>query len=131
MERQRIPGLALAVKTQAYGLANVEVNAPVRTDTVFRISSISKQFIATAVMQLVVDGKLTLEDHIDEYLEDVPDTWAPITIRHLLTHTSGLRQEAPGFDGLADRRNDELVRNAYSAPVLFKSGERFAYSNLA
>ena len=130
MERQRIPGLALGVildgkivKTQGYGFANVELRAPVGSDTVFRISSISKQFLATAVMLLVADGKMTLEDRLSKYLEDSPESWAPISVRNLLTHTSGLRQESPEFDGLADTPNVQLVRNAYSSPVLSTPGD--------
>ena len=138
MEHQRIPGLALAVvrdgrpvKMEGYGLANVELTTPVSTDTVFRISSISKQFLATVVMLLVQDGKMALDDQVNQYLEDSPETWAPITVRHLLAHTSGLQRESPGFEPLADQSNEELVRNSYSKPVLFKPGEQFAYSNLA
>ncbi len=138
MEAQRIPGLALAVvrngkplKMRGYGLANVELNARVSTDTVFRISSISKQFLATAIVLLAQDGRLALDDHVNRYLEDSPEAWAPITIRHLLTHISGLRQETPRFDPLAGQSNAELIRNSYGEPVLFKPGEKFAYSNLA
>ena len=58
----------------------------------------SKQFIATGVMLLVQDGRLAVDDRVSKYLEGTPTTWEAITIRHLLTHTSGLVREAPGFD---------------------------------
>jgi CubicO group peptidase (beta-lactamase class C family) len=138
MQRQRIPGLALAiirdgqpVKVRGYGVANVELGTPVGDDTVFRISSISKQFLATAAVLLAADGELALDDRVSEHLGDAPEAWADITVRHLLTHTSGLRQESPGFDGLANAPNGQLVRNAYAEPLLFEPGKRFAYSNLA
>src|SRR5262249_27342628 len=95
MAKQHIPGLALAVvrngsivKSQAYGLANVELNVPAQPDTVFKIGSVSKQFIATGIMLLVEEGKLSLDDKISKYLDGATDAWKEITIKHLLTHTS-------------------------------------------
>lgn len=137
MERQRIPGVAVAVvragrpvKIGAYGLSNVELDAAVRAETPFRIASVSKQFLATAALLLVGDGKLRLDDRVSKHVEDAPEAWAAITVRQLLTHTSGLRAESPGFDGLAGQSNGELVRNAFGEPLLFAPGEKFSYSNL-
>lgn len=89
--------LALAVvrngqieKSTGYGRANVEVNMPVRPDTVFQIQSIIKTFTATATMMLVKEGQTALADTITKYLPGLPQSWQDITVRHLLTHTSGI-----------------------------------------
>src|ERR1044072_3096547 len=91
MQKQNIPGVSIAVikdgkiiKAEGYGLANVELNVAVKPETVFKIGSVSKQFIATGIMLLVQEGKINLDDKISKYLEGTPDTWKPITIRHLL-----------------------------------------------
>lgn len=100
MNQEHIPGLALVVvkdgkvlKAQAYGLADVKLKIPVTTNAVFRIASVSKSFVATAVMMLVEEGKISLDDPVSKYLDGTPGEWKPITIRHLLAHTSG----NPGF----------------------------------
>src|SRR5262245_1044709 len=82
MQRRQIPGLALAVvrdgkiiKTKGYGLADVENEVRVTPDSVFELASITKQFTATAIMLLVEEGKVGLEDKISQYLTETPDTW--------------------------------------------------------
>jgi len=97
MTRQHIPGLSLAImqhgqliRAQGYGFANLEHHVPVHPDTVFETGSLGMQFTAVAVMLLVEDGKLHLDDPIRKYLPAAPRTWASITIRQLLNHTSGL-----------------------------------------
>ena len=97
MNQEHIPGLALVVvkdgkvlKAQAYGLADVKLKIPVTTNAVFRIASVSKSFVATAVMMLVEEGKISLDDPVSKYLDGTPGEWKPITIRHLLAHTSGI-----------------------------------------
>src|SRR5262249_42660171 len=104
MEKQHVPGVSIAVikdlkvvKAEGYGLANVELSVAAKPETVYRIGSLSKQFIATGIMLLVQDGKIALDDPVSKYLEGTPNTWKTITIRHLLTHTSGIVREAPGF----------------------------------
>src|SRR5256885_443511 len=101
MAKRRIPGLVLAVakegavvKMEAYGYANLEHEVPVIPDTVFELASVTKQFTATAIMSLVEDGKLQVDDPILWHLPRGPETWKGITVRHLLTHTSGL----PGLE---------------------------------
>ena len=105
IQRQKIPGLSLAVindgkiiKAEGYGLANVTLKIdPCHPRDRYKIGSVSKQFIATGIMLLVQEGQLRVEDPIEKYLEGTPPAWKDITIRHLLTHTSGLVREAPGF----------------------------------
>jgi CubicO group peptidase (beta-lactamase class C family) len=105
MEKQHVPAVALAVikdgtvvKAQGFGLSDVENRVPARPDTVFKIGSLSEQFIAAGIMLLVQDGRITVDDKVSKFLAATPDAWAPITLRHLLTHTSGLVRESPGFD---------------------------------
>jgi CubicO group peptidase (beta-lactamase class C family) len=141
---QHIPGLALAVvhdsklvKSQGYGLANIELNVPVKPETVFQLGSIGKQFTATAVLLLAEDGKLSLDDPIAKYFPTAPRTWRNITIRRLLNHTSGLADYTddtyvrPG--GLTDLRatltDDEIFRRFTTLPFDFRPGEKWKYSN--
>ena len=105
MLRQHIPGLSLAVlkdgkivKAAGYGFANLKLEIPATPETVYKIGSVGKQFIATGIMLLVQEGKLDVDDPIGKFLEDTPPAWNGITIRHLLTHTSGLVYEPPGYD---------------------------------
>jgi CubicO group peptidase (beta-lactamase class C family) len=136
MERQHIPGLSLAVvrdgrvvKSAGYGLADREQHIPATPETVYKVGSVGKQFVATAVMVLVQDGRVGLDDPISTYLLDTPESWHGITIRHLLTHTSGLPREAPGFDWEKARPDVDVVKSAYSLPLHFAPGEKWEYSN--
>jgi CubicO group peptidase (beta-lactamase class C family) len=137
IKRQRIPGASIAVikdgkviKAEGYGLADVEHNVPARPDTVFKIGSVSKQFIATGIMLLVQDGKIGLDDRISKYLEGTPETWQGITIRHLLTHTSGIVREAPGFDPFKIQKDADVIKTAYPLPLRFAPGEKWEYCNV-
>jgi CubicO group peptidase (beta-lactamase class C family) len=139
MERQHIPGVALGVVkdgevlvAKGYGLADVEQRVAVTPDTVFLAASITKQFTATAVMLLVQDGKLALDASITKYLPRAPATWKPITIRHLLTHTSGIAdydEDDSMVDWTRHPSEDEIVRLLYSMPLQFPAGARWNYSN--
>lgn len=137
MERQHVPGVSVVVikdgkviKSQGYGLANVELNVPATPDTVYKIGSLSKQFIAAGILLLVQDGKISLDDNISKFLEGTPETWKPITIRHLLTHTSGIVREAPGFDPLKIQKDADVIKTAYSLPLRFAPGEKYEYCNV-
>ena len=137
MQRQHIPGTSIAVlkdgkimKAEGYGLANVELNVPARPETVYKIGSVSKQLIATGIMILIQDGKLSLDDKISKFLEGTPDAWKEITVRHLLTHTSGLVREAPGFDPLKIQDDADVIKTAYPLPLRFAPGEKWEYCNV-
>ena len=137
MTRQRIPGVAVAIvqnnkvfKAQGYGYSNVEHAVPVTAETMFQSGSIGKQFTATLVMMLVEDGKIGLDDSIRDYLTDAPDAWQPITIRNLLTHTSGIPDYTEGaIDYRRDYTEDEMAHLAYPLPLEFTPGTRWSYSN--
>ena len=141
MTRMRFPGLALAVvregavvTTRAYGSADLAGKTPVKLDTVFEIGSISKQFTAMAVMMLVEEGKISLEASIATYLPDVPEPWRPITVRHLLTHSSGIREYLSDPD-LAKEVHEAGDHAAVARlltgrlPLDFAPGATWAYSN--
>lgn len=137
MDRQHIPGLALAVvrdgrvvMSEAYGQADLENGEAVTGDTAFSIGSLSKQFLAAAVMVLVEDGKVQLDAPIQTYLSDAPDSWRSITLRNLLSHSSGLMREGPGFRPDRIRPDIDVIRSAYPVPLSFPSRDRFEYSNL-
>ena len=137
MLRQNIPGLSLVVlkegqivKSAGYGVANINLKMPATPETIYKVASISTQFIATGIMLLVQEGQVGLNDPVRKYLQRSPDAWRPITIRHLLTHTSGLMRDAPGFDPSKFLLDAELLKTAYSLPLRFAPGDRWEYSNL-
>jgi CubicO group peptidase (beta-lactamase class C family) len=137
MQKRHIPGLQLAVikagkttKVAGYGLANVELNVPVKPETIFKIGSVSKQFIASGIMLLVDEGKVGLDDKISRYLEGTPETWKEITVRNLLTHTSAIVREAPGFNSYKIQSDADVIKNAYPLPLRFTPGEKWEYCNV-
>ena len=137
MARQKLPGLALAivrdgtvVKVQGYGVADAQRNVAVTPDTVFKVGSVSKPLIATAVMLLVQDGTLSLDDPVSKYLDGTPDTWKGITIRHFLTHTSGVVREGPAFNPFKVQPVADVIRSAYPQPLRFPTGTKWEYCNV-
>ena len=113
---------------KGFGFANMEWNIPNQTDTKFQIASITKPFTAMLVMQLVAEGKLELHKPISTYLPDYPKTNGnQITIHHLLTHSSGIARE--GVNNKKQNRPKAMVDQFAEAPLEFKPGERFNYSN--
>ncbi len=136
MQRQKIPGVSLAVLRggkitilKSYGWANVEHRVPVKPETVFQSGSIGKQFTAAAVMMLVEEGRIALDDQITEYFPDAPEAWKNITVRHLLNHTSGLGDYPPEIDLRRDYTEDEYLAAIKKAPLAFEPGTRWDYSN--
>ena len=137
MARQRIPGLALLVarngtpiRTGTYGLANVELNVPVKPETIFQSGSIGKQFTATAVMMLVEAGKIGLDDSISKYFASAPSWWTQVTIRELLSHTAGFTDYPKNFDYRKDYTEEQLLTIVESIPPAFPPGTGWSYSNL-
>jgi CubicO group peptidase (beta-lactamase class C family) len=133
----RIPGVSLAVikdgqivLAKGYGLANIEHQVPVKPETIFQSGSVGKQFTATAIMMLVEEGKIQLEDKINKYFSDAPAAWQNITIKHLLTHTSGTTDYPSDFDFRKDYTEDDLLKRAEAIPLAFQPGEKWSYSNL-
>ena len=118
---------------KGYGMANFEEDVPVTPQTKFRLASITKGFTAMALMLLQEKGKLNLQDSVCKFLGDCPDVWKPVTVRHLLNHTSGIPDyaAAPDFMRMISLRltNDELIARFKDKPLQFAPGENFAYSN--
>jgi CubicO group peptidase (beta-lactamase class C family) len=137
MTRQKVPGLAVAVVkdgkvvvAKGYGLSNVEHLVPVTPETVFQSGSLGKMFTAAAVMLLVEDGKLSLADSITRFYPDAPWRWRGITVRHLLSHTSGIPDyEDTTLDFRKDYTEEELARIAFGMKLEFEPGSRWSYSN--
>lgn len=119
---------------RSYGMANYELDVPNSARTVYRIASLTKQFTALAVMQLQEQGRLKVDDPICQYLDQCPAAWKPVTLRHLLTHTSGIENYSslPEWDevlALRSYKRSELVALFRDLPLRFTPGEQFKYSN--
>lgn len=124
-----------AVHRQAFGSANLEHGLPIRTESVFDIASVAKQFTAASILMLAAEGRLDLADPVRKHLPEIPDYGAPLTIEHLLTHTGGVRNFTtmsalyesavpPGF------QNQDVVNLAARQRGLeFKPGAEYNYSN--
>jgi CubicO group peptidase (beta-lactamase class C family) len=136
MAKQRVPGVAIAIvnkgqiTTRGYGYANLEHRIPVTEETIFQSGSVGKMFTATAVMLLVEDRKVALDDPITKFFPDAPANWRDITVRHLLNHTSGIPDYTTStFDYRKDYTEDDLASFAYEQPPEFAAGSRWNYSN--
>lgn len=139
IKERKIPGLSVAVlrdgkvvKATGYGFANVETQAPATKDTVYEIGSISKQFASEAMMLLVEDGKVDLDDPIRKYLPaNAPESWQKITVRNLLNHTSGLKDwtEIKEFSYRREYSHEEFIDLVRGFPLVFQPNENWGYSN--
>jgi len=146
MRYLHIPAVSLAVvrdgrivKVKGYGLANIEANTAATPGTVYEIGSMTKQFTAAAVMMLVEEGKINLDDKITKYFPEAPPGWNRITVRHLLNHTSGIQNHVavPGYldmfktsvTGKSFPSRAELLTEFYKLPSEFEPGETWAYDN--
>jgi len=137
MEKQHIPGLSLLVsrdgnpiRAQGYGLANVELQVPVKPETVFQSGSVGKQFTATAVMMLVEENKIGLEDLLTKFFPDAPAAWKQVTVRELLSHTAGFTDYPKSFNFRKDYTEDEVLKIVEGIPLAYPAGTKWSYSNL-
>lgn len=144
MSTRQIPGVAVGVYSRGqillakgYGMSDVELSVPVKPETVFQSGSVGKQFVSAAVMMLVEQGKINLDDSIVQYFPNAPDTWKPILVKNLLSHTSGLAEYESGdrigpkgdFYLRLDFTEDELTQKVEALPIDFKPGEQWGYRN--
>jgi D-alanyl-D-alanine carboxypeptidase len=133
MAKHHIPGTSVAVVragkillTRGYGLAHIASSVPVTKDTVYPLASVTKLFTAIAMMRLVRDGRLSLDDPITRYLPEARPAWDKMTVRHVFSHTSGivnlasLPEETPP---------DQVIRKLAAIPLDFEPGTKWAYSN--
>ncbi len=121
--------------SKGYGLANVEYNIPNSPKTIFHVASVSKQFTAFAIALLADQGKISLDDDIRKYLPELHDFGSKITIRHLVHHTSGLRDQW-NLLALAGWRLDDVITKSQVLRLIshqdelnFKPGDEFSYCN--
>ncbi len=137
------PGCAVAVIKDgqvvykyACGMADLDHDVPIRSDSVFHVASVSKQFTAAAIILLNQEGKLSFDDEVRQYIPEVPDFGTPITIRHLVHHTSGLRDQWNLMDLAGWRYSLDLITDqdvldliAAQKDLNFKPGEKYVYCN--
>ena len=135
MRQLRIPGLQLAVvqhgklvKSAQYGLANLQDSIPVSRHTRFSLNSITKAFVGVAVMQLVEAGKLDLAAPASRYVPGLPAAWQPVTVRQLLTHTSGLPDIMADDEMVTDANEAAAWAQVQTRALDFAAGEKFAYN---
>jgi CubicO group peptidase (beta-lactamase class C family) len=137
MQKQHIPGLSLLVskhgkpiRTEGYGVSNLELNATATPETIYQSGSVGKQFAATAVMMLVEAGKVGLEDPLTKYFPDAPASWKQVTVRELLSHTAGFTDYPKDFDERKDYTEAELLKMVEAIPLAYPPGTSWSYSNL-
>jgi len=144
MKREHVVGIAVGIYgrgqillAKGYGLANIELNVPVKAETIFQSGSVGKQFTSAAIMMLVEEGKISLDDSIVKYFPNAPPSWQAIRVKNLLSHTSGLSEyetdERAGPTGpfyiRLDFTEDELVNKVEALPIEFKPGDKWDYRN--
>ena len=141
-DRPDAPGCAVGVYqdgvvryARGYGLADLERRVPISPETVFDIGSTSKQFTATAILLLAQEGKLSLDDNVRRFIPELPEYQRPITVRHLLHHTSGVRDYI-GLLRLAGMRYDDVTTDDDAFQMIirqhalnFAPGDEHLYSN--
>ncbi|MGB6152930.1 MAG: serine hydrolase domain-containing protein [Pricia sp.] len=137
MKEQKIPGLQVAIikdnkmiLSESLGLANVPFSVETNKNTIFSINSIAKVFAATAIMQLVEKDKFNISDPISYHLEGLPEKWSRITIKQLLSHTSGLPDIEDPIDGelIGAKGQDSAWSILQKLPLRFKAGDEFNYN---
>jgi CubicO group peptidase (beta-lactamase class C family) len=118
---------------KAFGMADLELNVPMQPDMIFRVGSITKQFTAIAILQLMEQGKLSLQDDITKFIPDYPTQAYKITIEHLLTHTSGIKSYTgvPDFQKYIkeDLSPAEAIDKFKNLPMEFAPGTKWNYNN--
>ena len=121
------PGCAIGVSLngqtvfeKAFGLAEMEHNIPNTSQTVFESGSVAKQFTAAALVMLEQDGKLKIDDPVKKYIPELPDYGKPVTIRHILTHTAGLRDWGSVMALTGAGRGDRVVTQPIALDVIYK-----------
>ncbi len=138
--QEHIPGLSVAVVQEGepiwvkgYGLANVEHSVPATEHTVYEIASIGKTFTATVTMMLVEEGIISLDDFIVDYLDNPPEAWHPVTLKHILSHQSGIPSytDAQNYWDITrlDLSKAEILALIADLPLKFQPGELNAYDN--
>lgn len=141
-DNNKTPGAAIAIVKdgsiiyeKGYGSANLEYDVPISPSTIFHIASVSKQFTVFSILLLEKEGKISLDDDIREYIPEVPDFGKTITLRHLASHTSGLRDQW-NLLAMAGWRLDDVITKEHVLKLVskqkdlnFTPGDEFLYCN--
>jgi CubicO group peptidase (beta-lactamase class C family) len=137
MQEFNLPGVSIAIVDQGkvvraggYGMADPARQVAATPDTVYKIASVSKQFMATAILLLAQEGKLSVDDPVGRHLTHAPAAWQGVTIRHLLTHTSGIVRESPAFRPMETAPDLAIIEGAYGEPVRSAPGTKWEYCNV-
>jgi CubicO group peptidase (beta-lactamase class C family) len=140
MKKERIPGIVVGIirseklqKLKAYGFSDVELQCKATPENLFEIGSLTKQFTAACVLMLEKEHKLNVDDPVGKYLNNLPKIWQDISLRRLLTHTSGI----PNYTNVvnlqilarAPHTADEILKIVSDKPLDFPSGSKWEYSN--
>src|ERR1041385_5582981 len=119
------PGCAVGVSLdgksvyeKGFGMADLEYNIPITPQTIFESGSVAKQFTAASIVLLSLDGKLKLDDPVRNYISELPDYGSPLTIRHLLNHTGGLRDWGSVMALTGVGRGDRVISQALAIDVI-------------
>ncbi|HET8671766.1 MAG TPA: serine hydrolase domain-containing protein, partial [Candidatus Saccharimonadales bacterium] len=142
-DRKDTPGCSIAVIQggritygRGYGMASLELSVPIATSSVFNAGSMAKQFTVMSILMLAQKGQLALDDNIRKYIPEVPDFGQPITLRHLISHTSGLRDflemlEMSGWRTGGDLTTEKDILNMVSRQRTLNHtpGKAFVYTN--
>ena len=130
-KQYNIPGLALAVikngevlHKKNYGLANIELSVPVTDKTLFPLFSTSKVISVVAVYQLIEQKKISLDNYISDFLNDLPDSWKKVQIKNLITHSSGL----PDIVGYGSDNEEDAKQKVYKDSIKFSPNKQFDYN---
>lgn len=138
IEKRQIPGLSLMiirdgkpVKSSAYGLSNLELKTQATLQTVYEIGSITKQFTAAGILLLQEEGKLSVDDKISKFFPEIPASWTNISVRHLLSHTSGIKSYTGlnGFELTKKLTQKQFIAALAPLPLEFAPGEQYKYCN--
>jgi D-alanyl-D-alanine carboxypeptidase len=138
LETQKVAGASVAVlrdgkilTAKGYGFENIENKTPASAETVYEIASLTKQFTAAGIMLLAEDGKIKIDAPISEYLENMPEKWRSVTVRQLLTHTSGIKNytASTAFNPAQDYKRDEIIKLVADDAFDFEPGASWNYSN--
>lgn len=137
MKTHEVPGMAVAVvqndsliHSGYYGSGSLRTKEPITNKTVFKIFSLTKTMVAISVFKLIEEGKISLEDKLLDYLDDLPEKWQTVTVANLLSHSSGLPDVIPYVeelqnDSISDR---QFIRLLYNDEMDFKTGEEWSYN---
>ncbi len=141
MQTRQFPGVSIAVVkdgkvvvAKGYGLSDVEKSIKATEQTVYQLASVTKPFTSMATLMLIEDGKVSLDGKVTEILAGLPAAWAPVTVRHLLSHTSGIKSYTDVFGErkIPDSQvftSDQILSLVKDAPLAFTPGEKYAYCN--